>query len=271
MATPHKDEQPTPVVVVGGDAGSFDPTAATALADIKTGIDQLNLDSPVLGQATKANSVPVAIASDQDKLGVNLYAQNAAPGDAILKAPASGANLGTVGPLAVTAYYWSPSVNNWVHQRAARDLGDNYGGDNMASFASHLYNATAASVSYDKFRNNHSMAVLGSAARTAAVQSADLVNHNAGAILVTIDITAVAVATTLTVTIKYKNLSGKYVTLLTSAALAGVGVYSLQVGRGLPDTTNLSANKVIPRNWRVEVTPSDANSVTYSIDTDYVL
>jgi len=70
MATPHKDEQATPVVIVGSDTGSLDPTASTALADIKAGIDQLNLDSPVLGQATKANSVPVAIASDQDKLGV---------------------------------------------------------------------------------------------------------------------------------------------------------------------------------------------------------
>lgn len=271
MATPHKDEQATPVVIVGSDTGSLDPTASTALADIKAGIDQLNLDSPVLGQATKANSVPVAIASDQDKLGVNLYAQNATLGDTILKAPASGANLGTSGPLAIAPYLWSPGVSNWVAQRAARDLGDSYGGDNMTSIGNHLYNATASAVSYDKFRNNHSVVAIASAARTAAINSADLVNHNAGAILVTIDITAVAVATTLTVAIKYKNLTGKYVTLLISAALAGVGVYSLQVGRGLPDTTNLSANKVIPRNWRVEVTPSDANSVTYSVDFDYVL
>lgn len=117
MATPHKDEQATPVVIVGSDTGSLDPTASTALADIKAGIDQLNLDSPVLGQATKANSVPVAIASDQDKLGVNLYAQNATLGDTILKAPASGANLGTSGPLAIAPYLWSPGVSNWVAQR----------------------------------------------------------------------------------------------------------------------------------------------------------
>jgi len=110
VATPHKDEQPTPVVVVGSDAGSTDPTANATLEAIKTGIDTLNADSPSLGQTTKANSVPVATASDQDKLGVNLYAQNAAPGDAILKAPASGANLGTVGPLAVVPYLWSVGV-----------------------------------------------------------------------------------------------------------------------------------------------------------------
>jgi hypothetical protein len=123
----------------------------------------------------------------------------------------------------------------------------------------------------DRPRNNHEVTVLASAARTAAINSSDQTNFNARTLYLTWDITAAATGT-LTLTIKYKDsLSGKYVTLLASAAQAGTGTVTLKVGPDLTATANLIAKEALPRLWRAEVTGSDGSSWTYSVSANYML
>jgi hypothetical protein len=124
---------------------------------------------------------------------------------------------------------------------------------------------------YDRLRNNHEVTVLASAARTAAINSGDQTNYNARTLYLTWDITAAATGT-LTLTIKYKDsLSGKYVTLLASAAQTGVGTVTLKVGPDLTAAANTVAKEALPRVWRAEVTGSDGSSWTYSVSANYTL
>lgn len=193
------------------------------------------------------------------KAKVSLYGNNAAAGDTALKVDSTG-SLKIYGGGSLTG---ADGASNSLTGIPA--TGDATG--RLLAGAPYGFNGTT----WDRIRNNHEVTLLASAARTASVNTSDQVNYNARSIVVTIDITAIAVATTLTVAIKYKDtLSGKYVTLLTSAALAVVGTTSLQVGAALPDTANLSANKAVPRVWRVEITNSDANSITYSASAQYI-
>jgi hypothetical protein len=124
---------------------------------------------------------------------------------------------------------------------------------------------------WDQQRNNHEVTVLASAARTAAINSSDQTNYNARTLYLTWDITAAATGT-LTLTIKYKDtLSGKYVTLLASAAQGGTGTVTLKVGPDLTAAANTVAKEALPRLWRAEVTGSDGSSWTYSVSANYCL
>lgn len=124
---------------------------------------------------------------------------------------------------------------------------------------------------WDRHRNNHEVTVLASAARTIATNSSDLTNYNARGVILTIDITAVAGAPSLTFTIKYKcTLSGKYVTLLASAALSTVATTQLTVYPGVTAAANAAVAMCLPRVWRLEVAVGSADSVTYSVSGNYV-
>jgi hypothetical protein len=125
---------------------------------------------------------------------------------------------------------------------------------------------------WDRQRCNQELTVLASAARTGSVNSGDQTNFNNTRIKVVIDITALAGSPSLTFTIKGKSaLSGKYFTLLASAALTGVGTTVLTVAPGATVTANVSINDFVPRLWRVEVVAGTADSVTYSVDAQVVL
>jgi hypothetical protein len=110
-------------------------------------------------------------------------------------------------------------------------------------------------VTWDRKRNNLSNISPIAALVAAAVGSngADQVNYNGRGLHLTIDITAITGTTpTLTVTIQGKDpVSGKYYTLLASAALAAVATTVLRVYPGLAAAANLVANDALPRNWRV--------------------
>lgn len=112
--------------------------------------------------------------------------------------------------------------------------------------------------------------VLASAARTASVNSADQRNYNASGLALTIDVTAITATPSVTFAVKYKDsLSGKYVTLLTSAAITAVGTTVLRIGPWLTAAANLVARDVLPVVWRVEATHGDADSITYSASANY--
>lgn len=96
-------------------------------------------------------------------------------------------------------------------------------------------------------------AIAALAAASAGANGADQLNLNARGLKLVIDITAITGTTpTLTVTIQGKDpVSGKYFTILASAALSATGTTVLTVYPGLTASANVTANDVLPRDWRV--------------------
>ena len=90
-------------------------------------------------------------------------------------------------------------------------------------------------------------------AATGTLTSSDLPNECAGLHLV-VDITAISgTSPTLTVTIEGKDMtSGKYYTILASAALNATGTTVLRVYPGLAASANVTANDALPACWRVK-------------------
>jgi hypothetical protein len=91
--------------------------------------------------------------------------------------------------------------------------------------------------------------------------SADQQNLGRRGLKLTVDITANAGAFTFTVTIQGKDpLSGKYYTLLQSAALAANGTTILTVYPGVTPAANVAVSDVLPSTWRVSVTLATSNA-----------
>jgi hypothetical protein len=121
-------------------------------------------------------------------------------------------------------------------------------------------------------QQNREVTVFASAARTASADSADLTNPYARGVVVTIDATAATATPSVVFTIKGKaSLSGKYYTILASAAITGTGTTVLRVYPGLTATTNLVASDVLPPVWIVSAAAGDADSLTYSVSASYIL
>jgi hypothetical protein len=100
---------------------------------------------------------------------------------------------------------------------------------------------------------NQNMTALVLANATASANGADLENVSGKSAHVVIDITAIAgTSPTATFTVQGKDpFSGKYYTILASAALAATGTTVLRIGAGLTAAANLVANDVMPRVFRV--------------------
>lgn len=102
--------------------------------------------------------------------------------------------------------------------------------------------------------NGHTAALLTYAAAAAGSNSADQSNPLHRGVKVVIDVTAIAGTTpTFTVTIRGKDpASGKYFTILASAALTATGTVVLTVYPGIAAVANVSASDVLPDTWRIE-------------------
>lgn len=147
-------------------------------------------------------------------------------------------------------------------------LSDFVGNDRFLAIAPVLSNGATA----DLQRSNVNGTALASAARTASVNSADLINHNGRGLHLVIDVTAITGAPSITVTIQGKDaLSGKYYTILAGAAITAVGTTILRVYPGLLAAANLVANDVLPRSFRVSVVNANADSITYSVGSSTIL
>jgi hypothetical protein len=113
--------------------------------------------------------------------------------------------------------------------------------------------------------------ILASAARTATPTKVDQTNYAARGVIVVIDVTAITATPSVTFTIQGKDpLSGKYFTILASAAITGVGTTVLRVAPGLTAAANLVANDVLPQTWAVDAVHGDSDSITYSVGALYV-
>lgn len=94
----------------------------------------------------------------------------------------------------------------------------------------------------------------------------DLVNDKgARGVTVVVDSTVIGTGS-ITLTIQGKDkASGKYYTLLASAAITTntTGVYTVFPGATV--TANVSANACLPEVWRLLVTANNANAATYTV------
>ena len=112
----------------------------------------------------------------------------------------------------------------------------------------------------------NSVTLFSSAARTATVNGSDQTNRFAKGIVFTVDATAATATPSVVFTLQGKDaLSGKYYTILASAAVTGVATTTYTVFPGAPVTTNVSANMQLPRVWRLIATHADTDSITYSV------
>lgn len=96
------------------------------------------------------------------------------------------------------------------------------------------------------------LAALAAGSTAATINGTAFNNIQARGIIVTVDVT---VATTMTLTVNIQFLdaaSGKWVTLLASAALAAVATTTLTVYPGAVNSANVSASGALPRTWRVQ-------------------
>ena len=105
------------------------------------------------------------------------------------------------------------------------------------------------------------------AAGAGTTNGADMKNPGCRGVQVTVDITAIGGTPTLTVTIQGKDrVSGKYYTLLASAALGSVATTVLRVFPGAAAAANTIANDQVPEDWRViAVVAGTTPSVTATI------
>jgi acyl CoA:acetate/3-ketoacid CoA transferase beta subunit len=110
---------------------------------------------------------------------------------------------------------------------------------------------------------------LASSAKTTTQTQADQVNRGHSGIKVVVDTTVFGTGS-VTVTIQGLDpTSGKYYTILASAAIVATGTVVLTVFPGAPVTGNVAANDQLPATWRLLATANNANSQTYSVG--YVL
>jgi hypothetical protein len=127
------------------------------------------------------------------------------------------------------------------------------------------------STTFFRQRGNLDAVGLASAARTAVINTSPILNYNHRGVKVGINITAAGTGT-LTFTIKgLESIGGAYYTMLASAAQSGTGLVILTVYPGVAAVANVSANDVLPKTFRVEVTGSDGSSWTYSISVVTIL
>lgn len=108
--------------------------------------------------------------------------------------------------------------------------------------------------------------LLASVARIASVNGTDQTNRFAKGIVFTVDMTAVTATGSIVFTLQGKDaLSGKWYTILASAAVVAVETTTYTAFPAAPATANASANFQLPRTWRIIATAANGVSMTYSV------
>ena len=105
--------------------------------------------------------------------------------------------------------------------------------------------------------------VFASAARTATLSATMPCEATEG--LFFIDATAASATPSVVFTIIGVSPSGTEYTILTSAAITGVGLTVLRISPQLTASANVIAKDMLPAAIKVTATHSDADSITYSV------
>lgn len=110
-----------------------------------------------------------------------------------------------------------------------------------------------------------SEALLPSAARTTTQTSRDIRSSGFHWLDVVLDMTAVGTGS-VTVTINFKDVaSGKYILLLSGAAVATNVTNNYTIGPTVAAVANVSATRSLPDVLQVVMTANNSNSATYSV------
>lgn len=108
-------------------------------------------------------------------------------------------------------------------------------------------------------------------ARTATPTAYTMYARGATGIAVVINATAVTSTPSVVVTIDgYNAASGTWTNILTSAAIATISTVRLVIAPGIAASANVAINSVIPDTLRIVCTHGNANSITYSVDLDWL-
>lgn len=113
---------------------------------------------------------------------------------------------------------------------------------------------------------NESGTALANAARTITVNSSDITNKYRNGVQVILDVTAIANTPNIVLKISGKcPVSGKYYMILEGASISSTGttIYTI-----FPEATAVGYSvvpNIMPKTWRVTVTHTDTDSITYSV------
>lgn len=110
-----------------------------------------------------------------------------------------------------------------------------------------------------------------SRARTATPTSYPLYSRGAKGLTIYVNATAVTSTPSVVVTIDgYDPVSATWFNLLTSTAIATVSAQKLVIYPSVAASANVAVSTVIPDTIRVVMTHGNANSITYSVDLDWM-
>lgn len=91
-------------------------------------------------------------------------------------------------------------------------------------------------------------------------------NRYARGVVVYINITASSATPSVVFTIQgYDEASDAWYDILASAAQTGTAAVRMRVHPSLAAVTNLAANDLLPRRWRVRAVHADSDSITFSL------
>lgn len=117
--------------------------------------------------------------------------------------------------------------------------------------------------------SNTSLRVITAAGAT-TTQQVELKNSSAKGVVVVLDMTAIGTGNvTLSIEGKDKH-SGKFYTILAGAAVSSNSTNVYRVYPGMTAVANISANDLIPKEWRVTVTANNANPTTYTVGASLI-
>ena len=120
-------------------------------------------------------------------------------------------------------------------------------------------------------RRNEELAVFNAVGATTTQTSQDFTNENGKGVKVWLDTTAIGTGS-VTLTIQGKDpASGKYVTLLSGAAVVTNATNVYTVYPGMAVAANVSANDILPKTFRIVVTANNANAATYTVGASVVV
>lgn len=124
---------------------------------------------------------------------------------------------------------------------------------------------------YDPAYSNVDVVLLPSASRTTTQTSADLINNNGRHLVVTLDVTTPGTGS-ITLSINGKDpASGKYINILTGAAVTTAVTNKYKVSMSLATVANSVAQDILPRTFQIVVTHNNANAITYSVGYSIIL
>lgn len=196
--------------------------------------------------------------------GAGLYGWNEAGSVAQRIRSGKGGALGLTGVLNTVIALYDSATTQFRTPQTLNNIGDANQGFNGMMLGASDYNGTT----YDRRRNNMLETVLASAARTAAVATGALTNYNGRGVQVDVNVTVKAGATTFTV--QLVNQGNQVVSSVAAVAIAAGTTSTVQFGPGVV-AADLAAPGygravLVGRTYKIQIVPSDASSVTYSVD-----